>query len=326
MTAVSGPAPVPPAPGAVRAAAVRATDVPLAAVDPPPVPGLTGPPAGRALVMGVLNTTPDSFSDGGSWLDPAAAVLHGLAMAAHGADLVDVGGESTRPGAARVDAEEEQRRVLPVVRALADEGVAVSVDTMRASTAAAALEAGAALVNDVSGGLADPAMAPLVAERGVPFVAMHWRGHADVMAGLADYGDVVAEVREELARRAEALLAAGVREDRLVLDPGLGFAKTAEQGWELLGRLDALVGLGRPLLVGASRKGMLGALLAGDDGAPRPAGQRDDATTALTALAAAAGAWCVRVHAVRPSADAVRVAARVASARVATARRGEGAR
>nr|WP_298801171.1 dihydropteroate synthase [uncultured Pseudokineococcus sp.] len=323
---MSGPAPVPPAPGAVRAAAVRATDVPLAAVDPPPVPGLTGPPAGRALVMGVLNTTPDSFSDGGSWLDPAAAVLHGLAMAAHGADLVDVGGESTRPGAARVEPEEEQRRVLPVVRALADEGVAVSVDTMRASTAAAALEAGAALVNDVSGGLADPAMAPLVAERGVPFVAMHWRGHADVMTGLADYADVVAEVRDELARRVDALLAAGVREDRLVLDPGLGFAKTAEQGWELLAGLDALVGLGRPLLVGASRKGMLGALLAGDDGAPRPAGQRDDATTALTALAAAAGAWCVRVHAVRPSADAVRVAARVASARVTTARHGEGSR
>lgn len=316
MTVVSEPTAVPPVP----------TDVPLAAAGPAPVPGLTAPPAGRALVMGVLNTTPDSFSDGGAWLDPAAAVLHGLAMAADGADVVDVGGESTRPGAARVDAEEEQRRVLPVVRALADEGVAVSVDTMRASTAAAALEAGAALVNDVSGGLADPAMAPLVAERGVPFVAMHWRGHSDVMTGLAAYGDVVAEVREELARRVDALLAAGVREDRLVLDPGLGFAKTADQGWELLARLDALVGPGRPLLVGASRKGMLGALLAGDDGAPRPAGQRDDATTALSALAAAAGAWGVRVHAVRASADAVRVAARVAAARATTARRAEGPR
>lgn len=280
-----------------------------------PVPGLTGPPAGRTLVMGVLNTTPDSFSDGGSWLDPGAAVRHGLAMVAAGADLVDVGGESTRPGAARVEAEEEARRVLPVVRALAAAGVAVSVDTMRASTAAAALSAGAAVVNDVSGGLADAAMAPVVAERGAPLVAMHWRGHSDVMAGLADYDDVVAEVRDALARRVEALLAAGVRADRLAVDPGLGFAKTAAQGWALLAHLDVLRALGLPVLVGASRKGMLGALLAGADGAPRPAEERDDATTAVTALAAAAGAWCVRVHDVRPSADAVRVAARVAAAR-----------
>jgi len=281
----------------------------------PPVPGLTGPAAGRTLVMGVLNTTPDSFSDGGAWLDAGAATQHGLAMAAAGADLVDVGGESTRPGAVRVDAEEEARRVLPVVRALAAEGVAVSVDTMRASTAAAALDAGAALVNDVSGGLADPAMAALVAERGAPYVAMHWRGHSDVMADRTDYGDVVADVRDALARRVEALLAAGVRPDRLVVDPGLGFAKTADQGWALLAHLGALAGLGLPLLVGASRKGMLGALLADAGGTPRPAADRDAATTAVTALAAAAGVWCVRVHDVRPSADAVRVAARVAAAR-----------
>jgi len=287
----------------------------VSAAGPAPVPGLTGPAAGRTLVMGVLNTTPDSFSDGGAWLDAGAAVQHGLAMAAAGADLVDVGGESTRPGAVRVDAEEEARRVLPVVRALAAEGVAVSVDTMRASTAAAALDAGAALVNDVSGGLADPAMAVLVAERGTPYAAMHWRGHSDVMADLAQYRDVVADVRDALARRVEALLAAGVREDRLVLDPGLGFAKTADQGWALLAHLEVLHELGLPVLVGASRKGMLGALLAGTGGAPRPAAGRDDATTAVTALAAAAGAWCVRVHAVRPSADAVRVAARVAAAR-----------
>lgn len=281
---------------------------------PPAVPGLTGPSAGRTLVMGVLNTTPDSFSDGGAWLEEPAAVRHGLAMAADGADLVDVGGESTRPGAGRVDAAEEQRRVLPVVRALAAEGVAVSVDTTRASTAAAALDAGAALVNDVSGGLADAAMARLVAERGAPYVAMHWRGHSDVMGSLADYDDVVADVRDELAARVEALLSVGVRPDRLVVDPGLGFAKTADQGWALLAHLDALEPLGLPLLVGASRKGMLGALLAGPDGTPRPATGRDDATTAVTALAAAAGAWCVRVHAVRPSADAVRVAARVGTA------------
>ncbi len=294
-----------------RGSAPEPTVVP----EPPVVPGLTGPPAGRTLVMGVLNTTPDSFSDGGAWLDPAAAVRHGLAMVAAGADLVDVGGESTRPGAARVDAAEEARRVVPVVRALAAEGVAVSVDTMRASTAAAALDAGAALVNDVSGGLADPGTAALLAERGAPCVVMHWRGHSDVMADLAEYDDVVADVRDALARRVEALVAAGVREDLLAVDPGLGFAKTADQGWALLAHLDALVELGLPVLVGASRKGMLGALLADPAGAPRPAGERDDATTAVTALAAAAGAWCVRVHDVRPSADAVRVAARVAAAR-----------
>ncbi|WP_445262965.1 dihydropteroate synthase [Pseudokineococcus sp. 1T1Z-3] len=265
--------------------------------------------------MGVLNTTPDSFSDGGAWLDAHAAVRHGLALAADGADLVDVGGESTRPGASRVDAEEEQRRVLPVVRALAAEGVAVSVDTMRASTAAAALDAGAALVNDVSGGLADPSMSGVVAEREAPYVAMHWRGHSDVMSGLSDYDDVVADVRDELAARVQALLAAGIRADRLAVDPGLGFAKTGEHGWSLLAHLDALDALGAPLLVGASRKGMLGALLADESGTPRPADRREDATTAVTTLAAAAGVWCVRVHEVRPSADAVRVVARVLAAR-----------
>jgi dihydropteroate synthase len=276
----------------------------------PPVPGLTAPTAGRTLVLGVLNTTPDSFSDGGSYEDAADAVRHGLALAAAGADLVDVGGESTRPGAERVGAAEERRRVVPVVRALAAEGVAVSVDTMRAATAEAAVAAGAVLVNDVSGGLGDPAMAGVVADLDVPYVLMHWRGHSDVMTSLATYGDVVADVRAELEERVGALLAAGVRRERLVLDPGLGFAKDADHGWALLAGLDRLADLGLPLLVGASRKRMLGTLLAGADGTPRPAHGRDAATAAVTALVAARGVWGVRVHDVAPSADAVRVAAR----------------
>jgi dihydropteroate synthase len=281
-----------------------------AVVAAPSVPGLTAPPAGRTLVLGVVNTTPDSFSDGGSYPDAAAAVRHGLALAAAGADLVDVGGESTRPGAVRVDAAEEQRRVVPVIRALAAEGVAVSVDTMRAATAEAAVAAGAVLVNDVSGGLGDPAMAGVVADLDVPYVLMHWRGHSDVMTSLATYGDVVADVRAELEERVGALLAAGVRRERLVLDPGLGFAKDADHGWALLAGLDRLAALGLPLLVGASRKRMLGTLLAAADGTPRPADGRDAATAAVTALVAAQGVWGVRVHDVAPSADAVLVAAR----------------
>ncbi|RJK96152.1 dihydropteroate synthase [Vallicoccus soli] len=259
--------------------------------------------------MGVLNVTADSFSDGGRWLDHGAAVEHGLALAAQGADLVDVGGESTRPGAARVPAEDERARVLPVVRALAAAGVAVSIDTMRASTAEAALAAGAVLVNDVSGGLADPDVPRVVAAAGVPYVLMHWRGHSERMQELAAYGDVVADVRDELAARLVAVVAAGVEPARVVLDPGLGFAKTAAHNWALLARLGELAALGRPLLVGASRKAFLGALLADPDGTPRPAARRDAATAAVSALAAAAGAWCVRVHDVPGTLDAVRVAA-----------------
>ncbi|HEX8204820.1 MAG TPA: dihydropteroate synthase, partial [Solirubrobacteraceae bacterium] len=204
--------------------------------------GLPGPLAAldRCLVMGVVNVTPDSFSDGGRWLDPDAAVRQGLALVADGADLVDVGGESTRPGAGRITVAEELRRVLPVVSGLAAAGVVVSVDTMRAEVADAALARGAVLVNDVSGALADPAMAGLVADARVPFVAMHWRGASDRMEELAVYGDVVAEVRDELARRVDALVAAGVDEERIVLDPGFGFAKRAEHGWALLAHLDAL--------------------------------------------------------------------------------------
>lgn len=269
----------------------------------------------RTLVMGVVNVTPDSFSDGGRWFEPDEAVAHGLALLDQGADLLDVGGESTRPGAVRVPVDEERRRVLPVIRALAVAGAVVSVDTTRAAVAGAAVEAGALVVNDVSGGLADPGMYDVVARTGAVYVAMHWRGHADVMDRLAVYDDVVADVRRELAARLDALVAAGVRPDQVVLDPGLGFAKPGSDNWPLLAHLDALAGLGRPVLVGASRKRFLGHLLAGADGEPAPPAARDRATAAVSALAAAAGAWCVRVHDVPGSADAVRVAQAWAAAR-----------
>ena len=270
---------------------------------------------GRTLVMGVVNVTPDSFSDGGHYLAADAAVEHGLALVAEGADLVDVGGESTRPGAERVDEAEELRRVLPVVRDLAAAGVAVSIDTMRARVAAQALEAGAALVNDVSGGLADDDMARVVAGSTTPYVVMHWRGHSAGMAALAHYDDVVADVTTELRARLDALDAAGVDLDRVVLDPGLGFAKDAGHNWTLLADLDRLAGLGRPLLVGASRKGFLGALLADADGGPRPVEDRDVATAVVSAAVADRdNVWAVRVHAVRPTADALAVVRALRSA------------
>jgi dihydropteroate synthase len=265
--------------------------------------------AGRCLVMGVVNVTPDSFSDGGRWFTPAAAVAHGLALLEDGADLLDIGGESTRPGARRVPVDEERERVIPVVADLARRGAVVSVDTTRAQVAREALDAGAVLVNDVSGGLADAAMYDVVAQTGAAYVAMHWRGHADVMDELADYDDVVTDVRRELAARVAALRAAGVRDEQVVLDPGLGFAKPGASNWPLLARLPELVADGFPVLVGASRKRFLGHLLAGPDHEPAPPLQRDHATTALTALAAASGAWAVRVHDVRSSVDAVKVAA-----------------
>jgi dihydropteroate synthase len=268
----------------------------------------------RCVVMGVINVTPDSFSDGGAFADVDSAVKHGRQLIASGADVLDVGGESTRPGAERVPAEEEQRRVLPVVAELAALGAVVSIDTMRASTARAALDVGARLVNDVSGGLADDELPRVVAAAGVPYVVMHWRGPSVDMQDRAVYADVVADVRRELAARLDAVVSAGVEPDQIVLDPGLGFAKTPAHNWTLLAHLDALVSLGRPLLVGASRKSFLGSLL-GETDRPRPLSGRDDATAAITALAAAAGAWGVRVHDVRPSADAVRVAAAIAAAR-----------
>jgi dihydropteroate synthase len=264
--------------------------------------------------MGVLNVTPDSFSDGGCYADRDAAVRHGLEMHAAGADYVDVGGESTRPGADRVDAAEECRRILPVISELAAAGVRVSVDTTRAEVAEAALDAGAVLVNDVSGGLADAGMSKLVADAGVPWVLMHWRGHSKRMYEQAHYDDVVAEVCAELTDRRDDALAAGVREDQIVLDPGLGFAKNAAHNWALLAGLDQVLALGSPVLLGASRKTFLGRLLAGPDGAPRPAEQRDAATLATTVLAAEAGAWGVRVHDAAASVDAVTVVAAVRGA------------
>jgi dihydropteroate synthase len=291
----------------------------------------------RCLVMGVVNVTPDSFSDGGQWLGTEAAVTHGLDLAAQGADIVDVGGESTRPGAQRISAEEEVRRVLPVITELARAGVPVSVDTMRASVAELALEAGARLVNDVSGGLADPHMPRLVAKAAVPYVVMHWRGHSHDMNSRAIYGDVVAEVRDELRQRVDAVVAEGVDPAMIILDPGLGFSKLSEHNWRLLAALPEIAQLGPvagrgpgsfPVLVGASRKRFLGRLLAGPDGTPRPFSGSDEATVATTALAAAAGAWCVRVHQVPANADAVRIAAAWAAARLraATPRSGPGSR
>ena len=262
----------------------------------------------RTLVMGILNVTPDSFSDGGRWPDTASAIERGRVLREAGADLVDVGGESTRPGAGRISVDEETHRVLPVVDGLVALGVHVSIDTMRAEVAAACVAAGAVLVNDVSGGRADPEMLPWLATCSVPYVAMHWRGPSDVMEDLAAYDDVVAEVRDELAARLDALASAGVDPERVVLDPGLGFAKRSPHNWSLLRNLDALASLGRPLLVGASRKRFLGDLLADRGGEPRPFDERDAAGDAVTALAAAAGVWCVRVHEVCASRDAVLVA------------------
>ncbi|MBV9290849.1 MAG: dihydropteroate synthase [Frankiales bacterium] len=259
--------------------------------------------------MGVINVTPDSFSDGGAFADADSAIKHGRQLLAAGADLIDVGGESTRPGARRVSADEERERVEPVVAALNELGAVVSIDTMRASVAAVALDAGARIVNDVSGGLADPDLPGLVADRRVPYVVMHWRGHSDRMQQQASYDDVVGEVCAELSERVAAVVAAGVDISQVIVDPGIGFAKTAEHNWALLAHLDAIRALGRPVLVGASRKSFLGALLGDDDNA-RPVADRDDATAAVTALAAAAGAWAVRVHEVRANADAVRVVAR----------------
>ena len=269
---------------------------------------------GRCVVMGVLNVTPDSFSDGGHHDTVEAAVAHGRHLALTGADYVDVGGESTRPGAHRVDPDEELRRVLPVVAELARLGVAVSIDTTRASVATAALVAGAVMVNDVSGGLADPAMARVVADAGVPWVLMHRRGDSRDMYAEATYDDVAADVRRELCRRVDAALTAGVAAERIVVDPGLGFAKQPEHDLALLAGLDRITGLGFPVLVGASRKRFLGALLAAPDGRPRPPDQRDRATLATSVLAARAGAWGVRVHDVAGSADAVRVVAAVSGA------------
>lgn len=265
-------------------------------------------PGQRPLVMGVVNVTPDSFSDGGEWFEPEAAIAHGRELLAAGADLIDVGGESTRPGAQRPAVEEELRRVIPVVQALAAEGAVISIDTMRAPVASAALDAGAAIVNDVSGGLADGEMAALVAQAGIPFIAMHWRGHSTDMQSRAVYDDVVADVCAELRERVGALQASGIAAERIILDPGFGFAKNADHNWALLRGLDELVALGHPLLVGTSRKTFLGRLGRPPDAEPSPATERD-LTTAVTSFHAAHhGAWAVRVHDVTATAQALDVA------------------
>jgi len=259
------------------------------------------------VVMGVLNVTPDSFSDGGRYATFESAVQHGTSLIRDGAQIIDVGGESTRPGAARVDAETEIHRVVPVVQALSAQNVPTSIDTTRAAVAAAAIEAGAALVNDVSGGLADPAMAKVIADAGCPYVIMHWRGHSQRMLDLAVYADVVAEVRAELLDRVDEAVASGVRPEQIILDPGLGFAKRAEHNWALTRGLPALLELGFPVLFGASRKSYLGALLAAGDGTPRPVEEREAATLATSVLAVATGVWGVRVHDVRSTVDALAV-------------------
>ncbi|MDO5494650.1 MAG: dihydropteroate synthase [bacterium] len=263
--------------------------------------------ASRTLVMGVLNVTPDSFSDGGAWADPSRAVARGLSMSDDGADILDVGGESTRPGATRVSTEEEQERIIGVIEELAAAGHVISVDTLNASTAIAAVQAGAAIVNDVSGGTSDPAMLGAVADLAVPYILQHSRGEPTTMVDLARYGeDLVGEVIAELEGRVAAAVAAGIAESAIILDPGLGFAKEGNQNWEVLASLERFRALGFPVLVGASRKRFLGAIPP-EDRAADPA-ERDHATAAITALAALAGVWGVRVHEVRPSRDAVRVA------------------
>ena len=275
----------------------------------PVVPGLPQP--GRTLVVGVVNVTPDSFSDGGEWLEPNAAIAHGLELLDEGADILDVGGESTRPGATRPEVSEELRRVLPVIGELVAAGACVSVDTMRPEVAEAAIAAGARLVNDVSGGQADPAVLRLVAESGVAYICMHWRGHSEDMQSKASYADVVADVIAELRTQLDEADGAGIAADKVVIDPGFGFAKTAAHNWELLDRLDEFDVLKRPLLIGVSRKTFLGRLLPNPDGSPRPPKLRDDATTALTTVLALRRVWGVRVHSVRASRDAIAVAERL---------------
>lgn len=266
-----------------------------------------GLPTGRTLVMGILNVTPDSFSDGGRHDSHQAAIAHGRLLASQGADLIDVGGESTRPGSRRVDPQEERRRILPVIRELSEAGIVLSVDTFNPSTAEAALDAGAHCVNDVSGVAVREGMIPLVAERQAPYICMHSRGTPGTMDSLAVYDDLVGDVLREIDEVAQRFLDAGLDPSKLVLDPGLGFAKGGRQDWQLLEALPRFVDTGYPILVAASRKRFIGNLL-GDGTAPRPADRRDVATAAISALSADRGAWGVRVHDVASSVDAVAVA------------------
>ncbi|MDR7110930.1 dihydropteroate synthase [Microbacterium trichothecenolyticum] len=261
------------------------------------------------FIMGVVNVTPDSFSDGGRYVDAEAAVAHGLLLRAQGADILDIGGESTRPGAERVPPEVEQERVIPVVRALSDAGVVVSIDTMNASTAALAVQAGARIVNDVSGGMADPGMLAAVASTDADVVLQHWRGHSADMYARAVYDDVVAEVTRELTARMEAAAQAGIDPARIIVDPGIGFGKRGEQNWQTLRGLDRFVGIGQRVLIGTSRKRFLADALAADP-ADASEARRDLATAVTSVLAAQAGVWAVRVHDVGATRDALVVAER----------------
>ncbi|WDF33458.1 dihydropteroate synthase [Arthrobacter agilis] len=284
---------------------------PLPVIRPARTPRTVGDlPVDRAVVMGILNVTPDSFSDGGTYASTDDAIGHGLRMHYGGADLIDVGGESTRPNASGVPVEEELARVLPVVRALVKAGALVSIDTMHAETARQALDAGAAIVNDISGTEFDPDMPALIAERGVPYILTHRRGTAATMDSLADYDDVVTDVVSELTTLRDGFVAAGVAAEQIILDPGLGFAKTDEHNWTILQNLAAFTGLGHRILVGASRKRFLGTLLTSAGKAAAPV-ERDHASLAVATLSAVSGAWGVRVHDPATTLDAVKVAAAV---------------
>jgi dihydropteroate synthase len=265
----------------------------------------------RTLVMGVLNVTPDSFSDGGRFNDPEVATNHALQMIKDGADIIDIGGESTRPGSERISVQAELDRVLPVISALVDSGVAISIDTMRAEVAQAAVAAGACMVNDVSGGKSDPEILEFVASLKTPYILMHWRGPSNIMNTLTDYQDVVADVTNEISKQVDVAVAAGIARERIAIDPGIGFAKTVDQNWPILKHLDVLEELGRPILMGASRKKFLGELLI-KDGVPRDSDERESATTAISTLMAARGLWAVRVHDVKSSSDAIAVVDRIA--------------
>ena len=242
------------------------------------------------LVMGILNVTPDSFADGGQHYEASLAIAHGLEMIEDGVDIIDVGGESTRPGADRIPEEEEQARVIPVIRELANKGVVISVDTMRASTAKLAIDAGATIVNDVSGGAADPAMFSTVAKLGCKYTLMHWRGHSKDMNEKAIYGDVVADVIVEVTVQLDKALAAGIKRENIILDPGIGFAKDAQHNWEVLNRIDEFVALGYPVLIGHSRKRFLGG---------EHPDEREEATVKVTQSLIGTGIWAVRVHGVK---------------------------
>ena len=265
----------------------------------------------RTLVMGVLNVTPDSFSDGGRFNNPKIATNHALQMIADGADIIDIGGESTRPGSDRISVQEELDRVIPVISALANSGAVISIDTMRVEVAKAAVAAGACMINDVSGGKSDPEMLSYVATLNTPFILMHWRGPSNIMNTLTDYDDVVSDVTAEISKQVDVAVAAGISRERIAIDPGIGFAKTVDQNWPILKHLDVLEALGLPILMGASRKKFLGELLA-KDGVARDSDERESATTAISTLMAVRGLWAVRVHDVKPSSDAIAVVDRIA--------------